>query len=311
MSLKKGDKGDNVKELQKILKNKGYDISVDGIFGNNTHRTVIQFQKDKGLVADGIVGVRTWAALRDNQEEQRPSGFIREPYILAPKQYKATRSRKKGICFHYAVEKSNPYRIIDIWNRDSRGAVATHFAIGGKYKDETEHDGKVIQAFSLDYYAHHVAATRTGLPRSWNTDLNSRLVGIECCTMGNLKKIGRSFYSVSESRKLHIPIEDVCILEKPWRTYQYWHKMSPKMIAALKELTIDLVKYFAFEIEEPIRIDESWFDLKWDALRNLDKRVLTTHSNFEWGKFDLMPQPELIEMLKELYAELKTLGYVK
>lgn len=52
--LKKGCKGDDVKELQKTLK-----ISVDGIFGNDTETAVKKFQKSHGLKVDGIVGKKT------------------------------------------------------------------------------------------------------------------------------------------------------------------------------------------------------------------------------------------------------------
>jgi len=36
---------------------------VDGFFGTMTKVAVIQFQTDKALLADGIVGKRTWHAL--------------------------------------------------------------------------------------------------------------------------------------------------------------------------------------------------------------------------------------------------------
>lgn len=60
--LKKGCKGNDVKELQKELVKRGYDIGkygVDGIFGNDTYKAVIRFQIDNKLVADGIVGINT------------------------------------------------------------------------------------------------------------------------------------------------------------------------------------------------------------------------------------------------------------
>ncbi len=61
--LKKGDKGDEVKALQLALRAVGYDILADGDFGANTDKAVRDFQKSKGLKADGIVGKATRQAL--------------------------------------------------------------------------------------------------------------------------------------------------------------------------------------------------------------------------------------------------------
>ena len=52
--LKKGCKGNDVKELQKTLK-----INVDGKFGDKTKLAVKTFQKANKLTADGIVGQAT------------------------------------------------------------------------------------------------------------------------------------------------------------------------------------------------------------------------------------------------------------
>lgn len=56
--LKNGAKGNITKLLQEKL-----GISVDGIFGNETKKAVISYQKSKGLSADGIVGKETWRKL--------------------------------------------------------------------------------------------------------------------------------------------------------------------------------------------------------------------------------------------------------
>lgn len=65
-TLKKGSKGAAVTEMQKLLMKKGYKLpkyGADGDFGNETLTAVKQFQKDKGLTVDGIVGPQTWAKL--------------------------------------------------------------------------------------------------------------------------------------------------------------------------------------------------------------------------------------------------------
>lgn len=62
-----GSVGTQVTEIQTVLKQKGYySGNIDGIFGVNTKNAVINFQKDSGLKADGIVGEKTLAALGIN-----------------------------------------------------------------------------------------------------------------------------------------------------------------------------------------------------------------------------------------------------
>jgi peptidoglycan hydrolase-like protein with peptidoglycan-binding domain len=63
--LRLGSRGDAVKELQTLLAKAGvYSGAVDGIFGQTTRTAVINFQRSKNLRSDGIVGSRTWKALR-------------------------------------------------------------------------------------------------------------------------------------------------------------------------------------------------------------------------------------------------------
>lgn len=54
-SIKKGDKGDNVKIWQYIL-----NVTADGIFGSNTYNQTRAFQAAANLTIDGIVGKNTW-----------------------------------------------------------------------------------------------------------------------------------------------------------------------------------------------------------------------------------------------------------
>lgn len=62
--LRKGNKSNEVKTLQRLLNALGYDCGkVDGIFGSKTLIAVKEFQTKQGLTVDGIVGKDTWTAL--------------------------------------------------------------------------------------------------------------------------------------------------------------------------------------------------------------------------------------------------------
>lgn len=95
--LRKGAKGGEVSEVQRRLKKWGYySGSIDGIYGENTRKAVINFQKKNGLTADGVVGLATYAALGMNDSynvlkkeyavtgESVPSGYTStDLYLLA------------------------------------------------------------------------------------------------------------------------------------------------------------------------------------------------------------------------------------
>lgn len=62
--FKIGDKGDAVKEIQKKLLNAGYyHFDKDGLFGTRTQDAVKAYQKDNGLLIDGIIGEQTYEHL--------------------------------------------------------------------------------------------------------------------------------------------------------------------------------------------------------------------------------------------------------
>lgn len=63
---------EEVKRLQKALSEAGYNVSSDGFFGDGTDKIVKQFQKDHGLVSDGIVGKATWAKLGAGEDHAIP-----------------------------------------------------------------------------------------------------------------------------------------------------------------------------------------------------------------------------------------------
>ncbi len=63
-ALRQGSSGADVKTMQRKLKNWGYyNGAIDGIFGAQTKKAVIYFQRKNGLTPDGIVGEKTLKAL--------------------------------------------------------------------------------------------------------------------------------------------------------------------------------------------------------------------------------------------------------
>lgn len=70
-TLRRGDRGDEVRELQEGLNRQGAGLQVDGVFGPKTQRAVRELQQRNGLREDGIVGAQTRGALAG---ATRPSG---------------------------------------------------------------------------------------------------------------------------------------------------------------------------------------------------------------------------------------------
>ena len=60
ITVKRGARGNITRLIQERLNSVGFHLSTDGIFGSGTEKAVKVFQKNRGLVADGIVGRNTW-----------------------------------------------------------------------------------------------------------------------------------------------------------------------------------------------------------------------------------------------------------
>lgn len=74
--LRNGDEGADVKQLQTMLIQFGYDLGrwgADGDFGDATEMAVRAFQEDAGIEIDGIVGEDTYAALTKAGSEDVPT----------------------------------------------------------------------------------------------------------------------------------------------------------------------------------------------------------------------------------------------
>ena len=107
MTLKFGDRNDEVKKLQSFLR-----LRIDGIFGRETEDAVKSWQSKNNLVADGIVGPKTRAAMKLDTFVVTNGMHIRE-HFLPKDQYVDNVSKKDWVFLHHTAGWHNPYGTID------------------------------------------------------------------------------------------------------------------------------------------------------------------------------------------------------
>ncbi len=305
MLLKIGSKGSLVKELQRAL-----GITDDGIFGKGTESTVKKFQKDNNLTADGVVGSKTWEVIgidTDNEISAQESEYTTKDGLTIDRQYldkdEYVRDYGKieplGFFIHHTAGWDNPFNTVSNWNRDKRGRVATQYCIGGtnvKGK-EAKYDGVVVECFPNNYLGWH-------LGKVGNFQISKMSGGVELNNFGYLKKKGDKYYTYVNTE---VQPEFVCDLGYKFRGHQYWHAYSNKQIESLRLLILhlrdiypkmDLVDGLPKLLKEGVAPADA-FEFNSDAY-NAKQFGLWTHTNVRKDKFDCFPQPELVEMLKQL-----------
>ena len=85
-TLKRGSKGEYVKELQTMLTGRGYSVGscgIDGDFGRATEAALKEFQQDAHIKVDGICGPETWKAFDGRSDTNIYTVHI--PFLPLPK----------------------------------------------------------------------------------------------------------------------------------------------------------------------------------------------------------------------------------
>ena len=172
MLLKKGSKGNDVKELQKIL-----GCRPDGVFGSTTESLVKQWQKDHDLVADGVVGDKTWLIMQREAKAQDNS-VLGADVIYNPIDKHITRRANRSIDYlviHFTAGASS--------SGDSETKTRNVFLNRNASADFVVDDDSILQVNPdpANYYCWAV-----GDGRGKNGILNKNVISIEICS--NLKK---------------------------------------------------------------------------------------------------------------------------
>ena len=305
MLLKKGSKGEEVKELQKAL-----GITADGIFGPGTEAVVKNFQQENGLDYDGIVGKKTWEKLgidTDSFEAATETEYTTKDGLVIDRQYldkdEYVRDYGKieplGFFIHHTAGWDNPYATIRNWNNDKRGRVATQYCIGGSNVKgkEAKHDGVVVECFPNNYLGWH-------LGKVGKFAISKMSGGVELNNFGYLTKKGDKYYTYVNTE---VKPEFVCDLGYEFRGKRYWHAYSDKQIESLRLLLLhlkdiypkmDLVNGIPKMLKEGMDPKDA-FEFNEDAYY-ARQFGLWSHTSVRKDKFDCFPQAELVEMLKNL-----------
>lgn len=216
-------------------------------------------------------------------------------------EYYHDKVKKSVIALHHTAGSHRPDFTINGWETDKDTAgnvlkVGTAYVIGGMSTTDKNvlWDGVVAQAFPQDCWAHH-----WGLHQANNTLLNQSSVAIEICNYGPLKigKDGQFYNYVNKP----VPKEMVVKLPKTFRGYDYYHAYTSRQIAELKDLILSLANEFTIDVREglqPILSKPDTFEVNSFALQGAPG--LWSHTNMRPDKFDITPQPAIIDMLASL-----------
>lgn len=322
MLIKLGDSGRNVKEIQSLLKQRGfYSGNIDGVFGPITEDSVKRFQLKTGLNVDGIVGNNTFTELLDgidtDGEGYNPNIVDTDGKLQYLGEYKTTNGltiervyldtdeyvqdygkiKPKNLFLHHTAGWDNPYNTVHGWNVDKLGRVATQYVIGGlNINGDSKHDGKVIETFPDGYIGWHL-----GKVGNMNASIYS--VGIELNNFGYLNKRGDKYFTYTNRE---VPCDQVVDLGYEFRGYRYWHKYSDEQIKSLRKLIlhiveiyplIDITKGLMAKLETTTPLNAFEFDNK---AYNASEYGMWSHTSVRKDKFDCFPQPELVNMIKSI-----------
>jgi hypothetical protein len=291
MILKIGSKGEQVKQLQRFL-----GLNDDGVFGPKTDAAVKKWQQENRLVVDGIVGRQTWNAMglatTDASDQSKISDTVMIKQHYLPKgEYFDGPTKKNWLFLHHTAGWENPYNTVNNWAKDTRGAIATEFVLGGQKvtNGDAKHDGEVVQAFPAGGYAWHLG---TG-----NAPIHRNSVGIEVCNFGQVVS-GKTYVGTA------VHPSQIVTLKKPFRGFSVWHRYSDKQIDALKDLILFIANRDNIDVRKglPDLIRQKGVDAfdVFDIKMCENTPGLWNHTNVRKDKVDMFPQQELIDMLLSL-----------
>jgi N-acetyl-anhydromuramyl-L-alanine amidase AmpD len=212
---------------------------------------------------------------------------------LSASEYYKEKATKTQIVLHHTAGNSSAVNVMNDWNKDKRGRIATCVSISGKGSKNT-FDGEIVQGFSSKHWAYHlgvkseVFASR-GL--KW-MNLDKISIGVEICNWGALDYENGKFLTYVDTV---VDPNDVIELAEPFKGKKFWHKYTDAQIESVKNLLLYWRDLYGIDLTYDY---DKLFTVNNDALTG--KNGLYTHNSYRKDKVDISPQENMIEMLKSL-----------
>jgi hypothetical protein len=229
------------------------------------YSSVIDFQQDHHLIADGWIGINTYNAMYNkilNVEDIQYKGSY----------FESNFKNKSQIVWHHSAGWDNARGMFDYFA--TTGGVATSIGI--------EDSGKIYRAFDEDKWAYHI-----GLG---NAVLEQISIGVEVCNWGYLTYDRGQYKSYTGT-----VIEPKKVTAVSYKGYDFWESYTKQEIESLKYWT--LLNAMRYDIPL-IHSDSDMWGVSQKALAG--HAGLYTHNSYISWKADVYPHPLLTSMYKEI-----------
>ena len=191
-TLRKGDRGEEVKVLQQAL-----GVPVDGIFGNRTELAVIAWQLEHGLKSDGVVGEKTWGTIPtpDTHPQPLPKGGETVSGVGVLKKSKRVINLIVVHCTATREGQEVTVKEIDSWHR-ARGfaGIGYHYVVHLDGQVECGRDVDKAGAHTRGYNAHSIGISYVGgVEKDGKTPKDTRTEAQKKALTGLLKELRRMY----------------------------------------------------------------------------------------------------------------------
>jgi N-acetyl-anhydromuramyl-L-alanine amidase AmpD len=200
------------------------------------------------------------------------------------KDYYHEEGPKSQIYLHHTAGTGKGDDVYRWWGSD-KPRVATCVII--------DRDGTIKQGFNSKYWAYHLGLANKhfkahSLPY---LNLDRVSIGIELISWGILTKKGEKYLNYVGGV---VPVEEVEVLDKPFRGSKYYHKYTDAQLEGIA----DLLRLWNKRYNIDITYKEDIWDVCPRALRG--EKGVFTHCSVRPDKSDVFPQKNLIELLRSL-----------